>query len=84
MVEENELTLKTYFKELYEEFIEDNLKYIRFIGEENKILQGVRENHYGEWKIVEACKEIMFDNVKEINALTEEIGDERRKIKELG
>jgi hypothetical protein len=80
MVEKGPMAIK----EMYEVSIKDELEYIRFIGEENKTLQNIRESHQSEWKIVEMCREIMFNNAKEVNSLLGEIEDDRRKIKELG
>ena len=76
--------MNDFIKEMHEESIKDELEYIRFIGEENKVLQRIRESHQGEWQIVELCREIMFDNAKEVNSILGEIENDRSKIKELG
>jgi hypothetical protein len=78
MVENNPL------KEYYEWSIKNYLEDIRFKSEENKIFQRIRENHGGNWKIVELCRELMFDNVKFSQYLMKGIENDRRAIKELG
>ncbi len=83
MVDENNLKIESDLKELYGESVQDSLEYIRFIGEENKTLQSIRESHQDKWKVVELCREIMFDNTKKVNSLLREIEDDRSKIKEL-
>jgi len=71
-------------KEYYESGIEDSLDYMKFIGEENKIFQRIRENFSHNWKIVELCRESLFDNVKRIQSLREGIENDREAIKKLG
>jgi hypothetical protein len=71
-------------KDLYNEWIEDDLDHIRFIHSENKVFQEIRENHQDNWKIVELCREALFDNAKLIKFLRKEIEDVRAKIKAIG
>jgi hypothetical protein len=71
-------------KEYYEWSIKNYLEDIRFKGEENKVFQRIRENHANNWKIVELCRELLFDNAKFSKYLMERIEDDRRAIKELG
>jgi hypothetical protein len=74
---------KPILKEFYEESIKDDLEYIRFIGEESKVLQRIRESYQDNWKIVELCREILFENAKFARKLREGIEDDQRTIKEL-
>lgn len=70
-------------KELYEEWVEDGLNYIKFLNSENKVFQELRENHQDTWGIVELCREALFDNAKLIKFLMGRIEDDRAKIKKL-
>ncbi len=71
-------------KEYYEGSIEENLDIIKFIHATNGVFQGVRERNQNSWKIVELCREILFDNGKWVQALMEKIEDGRNEIKKLG
>lgn len=71
-------------RELYEDWIREDLDYIKFLNSVNKTFQELRENHQGNWEVVELCREALFDNAKLINLLKERIEDARGKIKELG
>ncbi len=71
-------------KEYYEWSIKNYLEDMRFKGEENKVFQRIRENYAGNWKIIELCRELMFDNAKFSQSLREKIEDDRKAIKELG
>ena len=72
-----------HLKEFYEESIQDNLDYIKFIHSENKILQEIRESHPKEWKIIELCREIIFENKKKLSLILKEMDYDRSKIKEF-
>ena len=70
-------------KELYESFIEEHLDWIKLKNNENKVLQRIREKNQSNWKIVESCREIMFENARMIDILRRDIENDRRQIKEL-
>jgi hypothetical protein len=70
-------------KELYDEWIEDDLDWIRLINEENKILQSVREIRSDKPETVMKCRELLFDNAKFVNVLTRRIENVRDEIKKL-
>ena len=65
--------------ELYEESIQDNTGYITFIHSENKTMQEIRESNLGEW-IAELCREIIFENKKELSLILQEISYDRSQI----
>lgn len=71
-------------RQLFEEWIEEDLEYIRFLHTENKVFQGLREKHQGEWEVVELCREALFDNAKLIENLKKRTEDVRAEIKKLG
>jgi len=74
----------SFLKEYYEWSIQDDLDLIKFIHSEGKVFQGIRERNQNSWKIVELCREILFDNAKWVQALMEKIEDGRNEIKKLG
>jgi len=71
-------------KELYEFFIEEHLDWIKLKNEENKVLQRIREKNQSNWKIVESCREIMFENARFIDILRRDVENDRKQIKEFG
>ncbi len=73
-----------FLKAFYEYSIVERLDHIRFIGSENKVLQAVREFHHDRWKVVELCREILFENAKAIEYYQEGIQNDRGSIKKLG
>lgn len=75
---------KFLLRQLCERSIQDCHDYIRFAMEESKVLQRIREAYPDNWQIVEACREVLFDNAREIQCCYEQIELERAKIKELG
>jgi hypothetical protein len=79
---------KDILKEFYEESIRDDLSFIRFIGEENNVLQRIREFHQNSLEeesiqIVLLCREVLFENAKFSKKLREGVEDDQRKIREL-
>lgn len=74
---------RVILKELYEDWIWEDLDYIRFVHSENKVFQRIREANQGDWETVELCREILFDNAKLIDSLKEGIENDKRSIKEL-
>ncbi len=81
---EGEISWNAQVKLLYEESIKNEFDYIREIGEENKVIQRIRENHINDENIVMLCREILFYNARNINEILSEIEDDKRKSKELG
>ena len=71
-------------KELYEEWVDDDMDHIKFIHTENKVFQRIRENNQDDWEAVELCRESLFDNAKLITFLKERIEDVRSRCKEIG
>ncbi len=71
-------------KEYYEGSIDEDLYIIKFIHSTNGVFQGIRERNQASWKIVELCREILFDNTKWVQSLMEKIEYARTQIKKLG
>ncbi len=76
-------TFKDLLIEYYQLSIYENIDWIKFINSEKKVLQRIRENNHDKGKIVELCREIMFDNVKFIEGCHKEINYDRNEIKKL-
>ncbi len=74
----------SFLKEYYEGSIEEDLDIIKFIHSTNGVFQGVRERNQDSWKIVELCREILFDNTKWVQALVEKTENARNENKKLG
>ena len=70
-----------FMKDFYEYSIAERLDHIRFIGSENKILQGIRETKQDSWQIVELCREILFENVKAVEYYRKGIENDGQAIK---
>lgn len=70
-------------RELYEDWIREDLDYIRFLNSENKVFQETREKHSEDSEIVELCREALFDNAKLIKFLGERVEDARAEIKAI-
>ena len=71
-------------RDLYEDWIGQDLDYIKFLHSETKVFQELREKHQDNWEIVELCREALFDNSRLIKNLTKEADDVREKIRRLG
>lgn len=71
-------------RELYQDWIREDLDYIKFLNSENKVFQELRENHSGNWEITMLCREALFDNAKLIKFLKERIEDDRAEIEAIG
>jgi len=71
------------FKAYYEDSINEMLDHIQFINVENKTLQVIREANQGNWKIVELCREIIFENVRSVEFYFKGIENDREAIKKL-
>jgi len=71
-------------KEWYLYEIEQSKRYITLSQQWISTLNGIRERYQGNWRIMEACREIIFYHMKEIQKETEEIGSLRRAIGQLG
>lgn len=84
MVENQNPPGDSFLKDLYEEWVREDLDYIKFLNSENKIFQRTREKHQDNWEIVELCREALFDNAKLIKFLMGRIEDVRTRVKELG
>ena len=70
-------------EEYYESGIKDSLDDLKFIGEENKVFQGIREKHQDNWKIVELCRELLFENAWLSDRIRKGIENDRKKLKEF-
>ena len=73
-----------FLKEYYEWSIQDDLDFIKFLHSNVKVFQVIREKNQSNWKIVELCREILFDNAKWVQRLMERIEYARETIKKLG
>ena len=71
------------FQRYYEGRIIDNQNFLSLIEEENRVFQKMRENHQGNWKIQEACREILFYNSRELKYIMEEIENDKWEINYL-
>ncbi len=64
-------------------WIEEDLEYIKFLGMENKAFQEIREANPGDPDLVILCRQMLFENARQIESLTERIDDVRSKIKAI-
>ncbi len=64
-------------------WIEEDLEYIRFIHSENKALQEIREKYQDDPMMVIVCREILFENARHIELLTERIEDAKQTVKAI-
>ena len=71
-------------KELYEEWVDDDMDHIKLIHTENKVFQRIRENNQDDWEMVELCRESLFDNANLITFLKERVEDVTSRCKEIG
>ena len=70
-------------KELYSEFSDETLAYIRAISLENKDYQMIREKYQQSDRIIaELCGLILYENGEELKSLKKQVENERRKAKE--
>ena len=60
-------------KVLYEEWIDDDLRYLISLKRTNKIFQEIREKYPNNWELVEMCREAIFENNKLSSAIVERI-----------
>jgi hypothetical protein len=74
---------KSVLKELYDDWIYEDMDHIKFIHTENKVFQRIRENNQDDWEMVELCREILFENEKLVDFLKKGIEDDRESIKKL-
>lgn len=74
---------ENFLKELYEDWIYGDFDYIKFIHSENKVLQSIRERNQDDGKIVELCKEALFENANLISFLKERIEDVTSKCRKI-
>jgi len=70
-------------RELFEEWILNDLEEIGELSSENKLFQGLREKYDTNREIVEVCREILFLNARCIQHLKERIDDTKNRIKEF-
>jgi len=71
-------------KDLYEDWIEDDLAEIKELNAENKLYQELREQRQDDWEIVEISREILFIHAQIIKRLKERIDDTKAEIQKLG
>lgn len=70
-------------KDLYWAWIQEDLAYLQFIKNENKVFHRLRERFSDNLELVELCREAIFDNDKLSRDLVERIRDVERRSKEL-
>lgn len=70
-------------KNLYEDWIEDDLIEIKELNAENKVYQELREQRQDDWEIVEMSREILFIHAQIVKRLKERIDDTKERIKVL-
>jgi hypothetical protein len=75
---------KNDLKDLYEEWVDEDMGHIKLIHTENKVFQRIRENNQDDWEAVELCREFLFDNAHLITFLKGRIEDVRGRCKEIG
>ncbi len=71
-------------KDYYQSGIADSMDYMRFVGEENKVFQGLREDWQHNQNIVDLCREALFENAKLIKNIRHRIENDREAIKAIG
>ncbi len=64
-------------------WIEEELEHIRFIHSENKTLQEIREKYQDDPMLVIMCREILFENARQIEFITERIEDAKQTVKAI-
>ena len=69
--------------ELYQQWIENDLKEIRELNKENKLYQEFRERYQNDWETVEMSREILFIHARIVKRLKERIDDTNQAIKEF-
>ena len=69
-------------RDLYQSFIEDDVEMMRFVQEESAVYQRLRER-VEDPLLVEACREILFDNTKEIKLLCRRIEDAKKLVESI-
>ena len=79
MVEEENILKEWY---LYE--IEQSKGYITLNKQWISTLNGFRETYQNNWQIIEVCRELISYHTKEMQKETEEIGNLRKTINQLG
>jgi hypothetical protein len=67
----------------YEWGIQEDLETIRSYQEELATFARIREAHQENWKIVEACREILFENAKAVRFLYRRIQDAKGQLKSV-
>ena len=70
-------------KDLYEDWIDDDLAEIKELNAENKVYQELREQRQDDWEIVEISREILFLHGQFIKRLKERIDDTKTAIQKL-
>ena len=69
--------------EFWEEGVEQAKEYIVLDKEWIATLNRIREEYPNNWRIVEACRELIFYYTKEIQEEAQEIEDLRKAISQL-
>lgn len=64
--------------------IEESMQYIRLDKEWISTLNEFREKYQNNWRIVEACRELIFYHVKDIQEEAKEIERVRKVINQPG
>ena len=77
MENQNDLMLE----ELYQEWINDDLRYFQFIKAENQVFYQIREKFPDNSELVEMCREAIFDNEKLSKTLVQRIKENEEKIR---
>lgn len=70
-------------KDLFWEWIQDDMSYLQFVKNENKFLQQLREKFPDNQVIVMLCREAISENDRIVKYLIGRIADVEHRIKEF-
>ena len=79
MVTDSDGVLRSF----YEWSIQEDLDSIRSYQGEFATFARIREAHQDSWKIVEGCREILFENAKAVRFLYRRIQDAKGQLKSI-
>ena len=71
-------------KDFYEEKIEDDLSFMRYIQADMGKMQEIREANPDDWEMEELTRHIIFLEAQTIEGLKKEIENDREDLKKLG
>ena len=76
--------LPNLVKEFYQEKIEDDLQFMRYLQADMGKMQEIREANPGDWEMEDLTRHIIFLEAQTIEGLKKEIENAREDLKKLG